>query len=255
MANGRFEEARNELIRVAKFNGRQITSRIEKSIWVLEQRVRSYKIAQAQRPGSTTKNSYEMIFTNPILLRDTFILAYLAFVGHLFYYVQTLNFAHIKNLSTEANFISSGAGEWVSVVVGAILLKFFSRKTCMSLFLLIMTCSFAFQSLVDSGLIPALDTVLIITTNNGLGTLSSLLLIFIALIVNQEVYPTIVRQTGTSLIGSIGESGSLLAPLLIYISSVVGSDKTNATFTFFCIFGIVAAQFLTKTDDIELPDT
>lgn len=254
MANGKFERARQELIRAARFNGRQITSRVEKCIWALEQRVRSYKVAQDQQPGKT-KNAYKIIFTNPILLRDTVILAYLAFVGHLFYYVQTLNFAHIKNLSTEANFITSGAGEWVSVVVGAILLKFFSRKTCMSLFLLIMTCSFAFQSFVDSGLIPALDTVLIITTNNGLGTLSSLLLIFIALIVNQEVYPTMARQTGTSLIGSLGESGSLLAPLLIYISSIVGSDKTNAAFTFFCGFAMVATQFLTKTDDLELRDT
>ena len=254
MANGKFKEARQELIRAAKFNGRQITPQIEKRICVLEQRVRAYKLAEEQQPGKT-KNSYKLIFTNPKLLRDTLILAYLAFVGHLFYYVQTLNFAHVKNLSTEANFVTSGAGEWVSVVVGAILLRFFSRKTCMSLFLFIMTCSFAFQSLVDSDLIPALDTVLIITTNNGLGTLSSLLLIFIALIVNQEVFPTLVRQTGTSLIGSIGESGSLLAPLLIYIGSMVGPEKTNAAFTFFCVFGIVAAQFLTKTDDIELPDT
>lgn len=118
--------------------------------------------------------------------------SYLAFVVQLFYYVKTFNFARVKNFPSEANFITSGASKWVCVFDGDILLKF-SPKTCTSLFLLTMTCSFAFKSLIDSDLILTLDSVLIITTINGLGTLSSLLLIFIALIVNQEVYPTILR--------------------------------------------------------------
>jgi len=282
MANSRFKEARRELLRAAKFNGKPITKELDKKISALMLKARSDKEKfDCEHDSSKMKNgnniaavgdknlqdsndsdtkkqkvsSYRLIFTDRKLLRDTVILSYLAFVGHLFYYVQTINFAYVKELSVTANFITSGAGEWVSVIFGAILLKFFSRKTCMSLFLFLMTCSFAFQSFIDSAIMPELETQLIITSNNGLGTIASLLLVFVALIVNQEVYPTIVRQTGTSLTNTLGESGSTLAPLVIQISRYIGSWEANAIYSVFCLFGILASQFITKTDNIELPDT
>jgi len=269
-------------LRAAKFNGKPITKELDKKISALMLKARSDKEKfDCEHDSSKMKNgnniaavgdknlqdsndsdtkkqkvsSYRLIFTDRKLLRDTVILSYLAFVGHLFYYVQTINFAYVKELSVTANFITSGAGEWVSVIFGAILLKFFSRKTCMSLFLFLMTCSFAFQSFIDSAIMPELETQLIITSNNGLGTIASLLLVFVALIVNQEVYPTIVRQTGTSLTNTLGESGSTLAPLVIQISRYIGSWEANAIYSVFCLFGILASQFITKTDNIELPDT
>lgn len=258
MANDRYEQAHRELIRVARFNGKPITGQLEKRILALEQQARSDKLAQkvAYDDGSgAEKRSYRLIFTTPTLARDTFILSYVAFVGHLYYYVQTINFAYMKNLSTEANFITSGAGEWISVLVGAILLKFYTRKTCMSLFLFIMACSFAFQSLIDSELVSELDNAFVTVTNNGVGTVASLLLVFVALIVNQEVYPTVVRQTGTSITNTVGESGSTLAPMLIQFSRIIGPWRANSIYAAFCFMGIVAVQFVTRTDDIELPDT
>lgn len=249
MANGRFSQAKQELVRAAKFNGKTITAQLEKKIFMLEQKMRQDKVIQ-------NKRSYRLLFTNDTLVKDTVILAYIAFVGHLFYYVLTINFAYMKNLSIEANFISSGAGEWVSVLVGAVLLKACSRKTCLSLFLFLMATSFGFQSLIDSGFgSDSLDTPLIITTNNAIGTLSSLLMIFVVLIVNQEVYPTVIRQTGTSITNTIGESGSTLAPLLIQFSRMIGPWKANAIYAAFCALGMIAAQFVTKTDDVELSDT
>lgn len=257
MANDRFEEARLELIRAAKINRKSITPTLEKKIWALEQKVRLDKWSSDRRRSGASlkkKRSYRLIFTDPALVKDTLILAYIMFVGHMFYYVLTINFAYVKNLSTEANFITSGAGEWVSVLVGALLLRFFTRKTCMSLFLSIMAVSFAFQSLVESELMPDLDTQFFITLNNALGTLSSLLLIFIALIVNQEVFPTIVRQTGTSMVNTLGEFGSTLAPGLVWMSRF-SPWKANAIYTILCSLGVVVTQSLTRTDDIELPDT
>lgn len=285
MAHGRFKEAQRELLRAAAFNGKTNLGQLMKKIIIWEQKIKAdqlkqnratsqslaigkdrlnYKTGKEQESNNPNSNndvtkskqvrSYGLIFTNRRLLRDTLILSYLAFVGHLFYYLQTINFAYVKNLSTAANFITSGAGEWVSVVVGAILLKFFSRKTCMSIFLLFMTCSFSFQSFIDSGIMPELDTKVIITANNGIGTLASLLLVFVTLIVNQEVYPTIVRQTGTSITNTLGESGSTLAPLIIQFSRIIGAWEANVIYSIFCLFGIVAAQFVTRTDDIELSD-
>ena len=263
MANGKFAQARQELVRAAKFNGKTITPLVEKKISALEQKIRLDKskqrieLEQQQIDGddTTLKSSYRMIFCNRTLLRDTVILSYIALLGHMFYYVLTINFAYIKNLSIEANFITSGAGEWVSVVVGAILLKLLTRKTCLTLFLLILGTSFAFQSIIDLNLVPSLDTPLIITANNGIGTLTALLSIFVVLIVNQEVYPTVIRQTGTSLTNTLGEFGSTLAPLLIQFTRLAGPWRANAIYTIVCAIGAISAQFVSKTDDIELPDT
>lgn len=282
MANGKYKDARRELIRAARFNGKAIDSQLDKKISILIQKSRIDKLEQqesngrkliignddyqaknmssvktnikAQQEQQTPVCSYRLIFSDRKLLRDTLILCYISLAGHLFYYVQTINFAYVKNLSTTANFITSGAGEWVSVVVGAILLKLFSRKTCMSIFLFVMTCSFGFQSFIDSGIMPELDTTITITANNGIGTLAALLLVFVVLIVNQEVYPTVVRQTGTSITNTLGESGSTLAPLIIQLSRLIGSWRANTIYSIFCLFGILASQFVTKTDDIELPD-
>lgn len=265
MANDRFDEARQELLRAAKFNGKLVTPSLEKQIFNLEQKIRHDKLSQRRASRiylangeieePPVKRSYKLIFCTPALLRDTLILSYVTFSGHLFYYLLTINFAYVKNLSTTANFVISGAGEWVSVLVGALMLKFLSRKWCMSLFLLLMALSFAFQALIDTDMLPSLDTPTIITSNNAVGTLSALLLIFIVLIVNQEVYPTVVRQTGTSITNTLGESGSTLAPLIIQFSRLIGSTWANVLYTFICLFGIIAVQFVTKTDDIELQDT
>lgn len=259
-----------ELIRAAKFNGRQHNEEMEKKLSRLEQKIRYDKLVQEtferqheleaaqtgmERRASSPKSVRRLIFENPELLRDTIILSYMAFVGHLFYYLLTINFGYVKNLSTDANFIISGAGEWVSVVIGAILLRFCSRKACMTIFLTLMTCSFAFQSLIDIDLIPWLDNPISITLNNGIGTLSSLLLVFVALIVNQEIFPTVIRQTGSSLVNTVGESGSTLAPLVIQLGLLLGSWQADLLYATLCLLGVICIQFISRTDDIELPDS
>lgn len=201
---------------------------------------------------------YKILFKNPIYVRDTLILAYVLFCGHLFYYMLTINFGYIKNLSIETNFITSGAGEWVSVLLGAILLKLTSRKVCLSLFLLVLSLSFMLQFLIDlefESLSAVLDNELVMNVNNGVGTVSALLVVFVSLIVNQEVYPTVIRQTGSSIVNTVAESGSALAPLLIQFARLIGPTRADLLYTVICLIGITNVQFLTRTDDIELPDT
>lgn len=252
MANGEYGRARQELIRAAKFNGKQVSPLLEKKISLLGQKIDDDKRRQEI---STDKHSYRLLFSSPKLVRDTILLSYASFAGHLFYYMLTINFAYMKNLSVEANFITSGAGEWASVIIGAVLLKVLSRKTCMSFFLFLMAGSFAFQSLIDSGVAKSLDNPIIITTNNGIGTLSGLLLVFVTLIVNQEVYPTVIRQTGSSIVNTLGETGSTLAPMLIQLARSMGLWKADLCYSLFCMIAVVAVQFITKTDDVELTDT
>lgn len=280
MANGEFSRAKKELIRAAKFNGKSVNTTVEKTISLLNDKIISDKLRHEQlrapvihhgrqtsigKPGgeereaisslsSPSFSAYRTLFSNPTLVKDTIIIAYVSFSGHLFYYLQTINFGYMENLSIEANFISSGAGEWFSLVVGAIMLRFFNRKTCMSLFLLFMTLSFTFQSLIDSNYVPSINTPIIVTLNNTIGTLSSLLLVFVVLIVNQEVYPTVIRQTGSSIGNTLGESGSTLAPWLIQLNRSFGLWRSDLVCAFMCLIGIFSAFFVTKTDDIELVD-
>lgn len=251
MANEDFYAARDELIRAAEFNGRKLDHTMEKNIAALYEKIRFDKMRQE---ATTDKKSYRLLFSDKTLVRDTLVLAYCSFCGHLFYYMLTINFGYMKNLSSSANFIISGAGEWVSVVVGAILLKMFSRKACMAIFLTLIAFSFTFQALIDSELVPSLDTQLIITLNNAIGTLSALLLIFITLIVNQEVYPTVIRQTGSSIVNTLGESGSTLSPLLIQLGRWAGNWKMDLVYTFACVVGVASMKSLSRTDDSDLQD-
>lgn len=214
----------------------------------------SSTLAKSPKPASSIFSSYKLVFSNSTYLRDTIIIAYISFTGHLFYYLQTINFGYTENLSIEANFISSGAGEWFSLIVGAILLKFLNRKTCMSMFLFIMTLSFIFQSLIDSNYAQSINTPLIVTLNNTIGTLASLLLVFVVLIVNQEVYPTVIRQTGSSIGNTLGESGSTLAPWLIQLNRSFGLWRADLVCASMCLVGMLSAFFVTKTDNIELVD-
>lgn len=258
MANGQPQLARHELIRAAKFNGKRHDEELEVKIFnmnsklVVEKRKNS---SISHKNDDDAVSQYSILFGNPILVRDTLLLSCASFTGHLFYYVLTINFGYIKNLSQEANFITSGAGEWFSVIAGALLLRICSRKFCMSLCLATTSLSFIFQALIDIGHLPHLDTELIITANNTVGTLSSLLLIFVTLIVNQEVYPTVIRQTGSSIVNTIGESGSTIAPLLIQFARIVGPWRADLLYSLMCLLASIGVQFVTKTDGMELKDT
>lgn len=255
MAHDKPQQARRELIRAAKFNGKKHTLLLEQQIASMNRRIVCDRRKSLGCDDADNVSQYSLLFKNPTLVKDTLLLSLASFSGHLFYYLLTINFGYIKNLSSEANFITSGAGEWFSVVVGALLLRVCSKKSCMSMCLAITSISFAFQALIDSGHLPSLDTELIITTNNTVGTLSSLLLIFVALIVNQEVYPTVIRQTGSSIVNTIGESGSTIAPLLIQFSRIVGPWRADLLYSLMCLLASIGMQFVTKTDDMELKDT
>lgn len=255
MSQERFSEARLELIRAANFNNQKTTPLLEKKISSLRIRIKNDLAKQAENPSFSNKHLYRMLFSNPQLVRNTIVLSYISFSGHLFYYMLTINFGYIENLSIDANFITSGAGEWFSVIIGAVMLKFLTRKTCLSLFLFLMASSFVFQFLIDSNLSPSLETPFIISLNNGIGTISALLVVFVALIVNQEVYPTYVRQTGSSLVNTISESGSTMAPMLIQMSRMIGPASADLLWAAISLSGIVFVKFLSKTDDIDLPDT
>lgn len=307
---GDFGAAREQLIRAAKCNGRNVCHEFEKKLKSLELNINSQRlkhqnkaqkfsvvshtpsaahsdltssklnlvaadtncpqIAKHQTPttalalaNTITNNqtarrrSYRlMLLTNKTLLRDTLILAYAQFASHMFYYYLTIDFAYTENLSLEANFITSGIGEWIACLLGAIALRFVSRRACMSLMMSLIGLTFAIQALIDSRSVDALaHSQLIVTTNNAIGTVSALLLIFVTVIVSQEVYPTVVRQSGTSIVNTLGESGSSLAPLILQLTRAHAHWSGNVPHLMLCALGAVMVQFVSETDDKDLSDT
>lgn len=255
MTRGRYKDAREQLIRAARFNGKTVDRYLEKNLRLLEQKATEEMLSSSKKHDTTRcSNPYRILLSSPVLIKDTLILSLSCLTGHLFYYLLTINFAYIKSLSVEANFISSGAGEWVSVLLGAALLKIFTRKTCMSIYISLIGVQFTFQAIIDAKLAPALDNPTFVTINNGIGTVSALLLIFVVLIVNQEVYPTVIRQTGSSIVNTLGESGSMMAPVAIHLSRILGFWQADILYLTCCVIALIATQFITKTDDIELLD-
>lgn len=320
---GDFKGAKEQLIRVAKWNGRKLSAEFEKKLNSLELKINSQRLkhqessinnkqqglskaslssirsldasskldlvavavadvansgdkgtnqiiaigkdfplatiatTETRTTSKSERRSYRrMLITNKTLLKDTLILAYVQFAGHMFYYYLTIDFAYTENLSLEANFITSGVGEWIACLAGAVALRFFSRRACMSFMMSLIGLTFAMQALIDSKSFTILtDSYLVVTTNNAIGTLASLLLIFVTLIVNQEVYPTVVRQSGTSIVNTFGEFGSSLSPLMLQLTRAQAHWTSNLPHALFCIIGAILVRSVSKTDDKDLADT
>lgn len=249
---GKIREAERELLRVAKFNKIPITSKLEHKVRQLIQSSAKMSSMNDSDNDKEETSAYSIILRDRVLLRDTLVMCYSIFLGYLFYYVLTLNFAYVENLSVEANFITSGAGEWLSIVLGALMLEFLSRKASLCLVFNLMTLTFLFQYLIDSDTFPELDTQLVITLNNALGTASTLLLVFVLLIVNQEIYPSLVRQTGSSFVNTVAELGATMAPIFIQVSRVCGLWRADLVSALACFAGSLLVLLMTETGDKEL---
>lgn len=253
MVKGRFDEAQNELLRAAKFNEIAITPALVEKIRQLAEQTQP-DIGEPLADDESwrgRRSAYKIVMQDSVLLRDTVILCYTIFLAFMFYYVLTLNFAFVENLNVEANFITSGAGEWLSFILGAAMLRFFSRQTSMCMVLQLMSLSFIFQFLIDADIFPSLNTGLIVTLNNAIGTTAALLLILL-LIVSQEVYPTLVRQMGSGFVNTVAELGATMAPIVIQVSRVLGMWRADVVSAMVCLVASFAVLFLSKTDNKEL---
>lgn len=253
MANERSVEAKKEIIRIARFNGKLIDSNVERKIKALNDSIIRAKVLQE---SETSKTSYLLLFNSFSLVKDLIIMSLIMMAAHLFYYSLTINYSYSSTpVSMEANFISSGLGEWLGCLIGAILIRICSRTSCMFFFQFITFLSFSFQVLIDSNMFPILNSALTNTINNAVGTFATLSTVFVVLIVNQEVFPTTIRQTGSSIVNTLGELGSTLAPLLTTLYSLVGPIGVNIIAAIFCLFTAILSFFITETKNLELKDT
>lgn len=261
---GDFGGARKQLIRAAKFNGRQVDAQLEKQISMLEQRIKAEArerkrlknngVDETDDDARVQQESYSTLVTNRTYLKDTLILSYLAALASLYYFYLNIDFAYVKNLSLEANFISGGVSEWFVCLLGATLLKFMRRKTLAIIFVVVLALSFVAQAFIDLYSVESPLMEFIVTTNNATGTVASVSIIFVVLIASQEVYPTILRQRGSSIVNTMTGFGSCLAPLLMQYTHLIDDWRWNFVLVAPCVLGAFATNFLTVTDDSDLQD-
>lgn len=267
---GDIDKARAQIIRAAKFNCHPVTMRLEKQIALMEQKIRSaaatrkaaiegdgaaIKIATDGQVEIGYQEPYSTLITNRRYFKDTAILGFSAALASMFYYYLTINFAYIKDLSLEANFIGGGISEWLTCILGATMLRFVRRKTLVTIFVSILGLSFVVQAMIDSKTLETSNMDLIVTTNNAIGTVAAVSIMFVTIIASQEVYPTTLRQRGSSIVGTMNALGSCLAPPLIHIVEVVDDWRMNFVLVTPCLISAAAAHYLTVTDESDLQDT
>lgn len=252
IANQNYQKARLELRRAARINGKlndDTDSKIEQfNRQVLREEVGS--TTGKKRIGVT--RSILAIFTNVHLLKDTMSVFVLLFVAEVVYFSLTLNVADLGG-SLYINYVISGLSELVSIACCAALLAYLSRRTCLSLLLLASTVSYLLMALVN--VYEDSLSMTVILAVNAFGKLTAIGNLMVIILVSQEVFPTVIRQFGTSLCITVGKAGSAVAPFTHELGQIIGHSYCFAMFSLICLSCAIIPFGLSETGNRELPDT
>lgn len=258
IANNNYAKARSELRRAARINGRltdDIDSKIEQfNRQVLREEIGSETGVVEKRTFVETQlyRSLIAIFTNIHLLKDTLSVFVLLFVAEVVYFSLTLNVADLGG-SLYINYIISGLSELVSVAFCAFLLAKLSRRTCLSLLLLASTVSYLMMALVN--VYEEHLSMTFILAVNAFGKITAIGNLMVIILVSQEVFPTVIRQFGTSLCITVGKAGSAVAPFTHELGQFIGQSYCFGMFSLICLSCAIIPFKLSETGNRELPDT
>lgn len=252
MANKNYAKASNELKRAAKING-MLTDDIDAKIEQYNRQVlREETSVNGEHKRMGVWRSILAIFTNVHLLKDTMSVFLLLFVAEVVYFSLTLNVADLGG-SLYINYVISGLSELVSIAFCAILLAYLSRRMCLSLLLLASTVSYLLMALVN--VYEDSLSMTIILAVNAFGKLTAIGNLMVIILVSQEVFPTVIRQFGTSLCITVGKAGSAVAPFTHELGQTIGQSYCFAMFSIICLTCAIVPCVLSETGDRELPDT
>lgn len=247
-----YPKARDELIRAARINGKlndETESKIER---FNRQVIREESISSNGKARMGIWRSIAAIYTNLHLLKDTLSVFTLLFVAEVVYFSLTLNVADLGG-SLYINYVISGISELVSIACCGCLLAYLSRRMCLSLLLLASTVSYLMLSLVN--VYEDHLSMTVILTVNAFGKLTAIGNLMVIILVSQEVFPTVIRQFGTSLCITVGKTGSAVAPFTHELGQIIGQSWCFAMFSLICLACAIIPFILSETGNRELPDT
>lgn len=186
------------------------------------------------------------------LLKDTMSVFTLLFVAEVVYFSLTLNVADLGG-SLHINYFISGLSELVSIAFCAILLAYLSRRMCLSLLLLASTVSYLSMALVN--IYEESLAMTLILAVNAFGKLTAIGNLMVIILVSQEVFPTVIRQFGTSLCITVGKVGSAVAPFTHELGQIIGQSYCFGMFSLICLSCAIIPFVLSETGNRELPDS
>lgn len=253
IASKQYASARDELRRAARINSK-LTDDIDLKI---ERYNRQVLREEASTTGAGNKRmgiwrSIAAIFTNLHLLKDTISVFILLFVAEVVYFSLTLNVADLGG-SLYVNYVISGLSELVSIAFCGTLLAYLSRRMCLSLLLVASTVSYLLLSLVN--VYEEHLSMTVILAVNAFGKLTAIGNLMVIILVSQEIFPTVIRQFGTSLCITVGKAGSAVAPFTHELGQIIGQSWCFAMFSLICLSCAIIPFILSETGNRELPDT
>uniref|UniRef100_A0A6G1S9Q0 Organic cation transporter 1 n=1 Tax=Aceria tosichella TaxID=561515 RepID=A0A6G1S9Q0_9ACAR len=247
-----YAKARKELRRAARINGK-LTDDIDQKIERYNKQVlREESSSTGGRERLGLARSIMAIFTNLHLLKDTLSVFILLFIAEVVYFSLTLNVADLSG-SLYVNYVISGLSELVSIACCGTLLAYLSRRMCLSLLLLASTVSYLLLALVN--IYEEHLSMTVILGVNAFGKLTAIGNLMVIILVSQEIFPTVIRQFGTSLCITIGKAGSAVAPFTHELGQIIGQSWCFAMFSLLCLSCAIIPFIMSETGDKELPDT
>ena len=248
----KYEKARVELRRAARINGKLTDDTDSKIDRFNRQVLREEAVSSNGNTRMGLWRSILAIFTNLHILKDTLSVFILLFVAEVVYFSLTLNVADLGG-SLYINYVISGLSELVSIAFCGTLLAYLSRRMCLSLLLLASTVSYLMLSLVNVYEDHLSMTFILMV--NAFGKLTAIGNLMVIILVSQEVFPTVIRQFGTSLSITVGKAGSAVAPFTHELGQIIGQSWCFAMFSLICLSCAVIPFILSETGNRELPDT
>lgn len=251
--NNKFQQAREELIRAAKINGKFSDQTSAQVLKFNNQVLREE--TQTSGPGSSRLGIWRSllaIFSNIQLLKNTISVFLLLFVAEVVYFSLTLNVADLGG-SMHLNYIISGFSELVSIALCGLMLAYFSRRMCLSVLLLLSTLSYLLMALTN--MLQDSFSMSVILGVNAFAKITAIGNLMVIILVSQEVFPTVIRQFGTSLCITVGKAGSAVAPFTHELGQSIGHAYCFGMFSLVCLSCSFVPLGLSETGSCELPDT
>jgi hypothetical protein len=211
LVKGRYEEARTAIQNLAASNGCDAIDLTPPS----ERQQDSFSLAGTTLETMRLVLGMRLFYTTVVVCMSAFTLNFL-FYGGLYAFPQVLPDLKL-HLSPCANLMIGAISEIPGYLVGIVLGNMLSRKTCMLLYLLAVltsTLSFTFagSQITDKYLANELEMLLQVGLfGHKVFTAFGFLVVYVYA---AEIYPTVVRATGSALCIAAGRVGCIIAPLV-----------------------------------------
>nr|CAD7424296.1 unnamed protein product [Timema monikensis] len=236
-ARGRTTECIQELRRIADANGTEVPMN---AVEVLK------------RLGEKRENTYGFasLFSSWTLAKNTSLIMMCWLINMLSYYTLTLN---VTNMSGNPflNFFWQALVELPGYTLGKVFSDRFGRRWTQSIGFIVIVLSC--MVLVGISIDPSVEwlTTAMVVFVKFCFTVTN----YVIYLQGIEIYPTCIRQSGTSVGTLVSTSLGMLGPYIVYLGSTTDIRYPYIILGLMALLGSVLSAFLPETLNVKLPET